>query len=165
MLFLKSVTSLFFAQWKPVREVISKTGSLHIKGFSEEFWNVFYVVVLLWLELNFSLSSGFLSSGFPSSPPYGLIQFSASTDWGQSIILVCASAFVCVFQSEKEEIRAREETVKPGKINFSIVKLSQITIVWDRDTLTITTASNCFSLTGQWWIWEHSSTSLKCFTV
>lgn len=109
IVFLKSATSLFLAQWKPVREVISETGSLHIKGSSEEFWNVFYVVMLLWLELNFSLSSGFLSSGFPSSPPYGLIQFSASADWGQSVILVCVTVFVCLLQSEEEEINCEME--------------------------------------------------------
>lgn len=43
MVFLKSATWFFFfllAQWKPVREVNSNSGSLHIKGSSEEFQSI-----------------------------------------------------------------------------------------------------------------------------
>lgn len=48
------------AQWKPVREVNSNSGSLHIKGSSEEFQSIslkktLFSVALLSLELEFSL--------------------------------------------------------------------------------------------------------------
>lgn len=61
--FWKVPLGFFFllAQWKPVREVNSNSGSLHIKGSSEEFQSIslkktlLFSVALLSLELEFSL--------------------------------------------------------------------------------------------------------------
>lgn len=79
MVFLKSATWFFFfllAQWKPVREVNSNSGSLHIKGSSEEFQSIslkkntfiFCCVAFLGARV---LTAGFLWP--PSVTPIGLI--------------------------------------------------------------------------------------------
>ncbi len=143
MLFLKSATSLFLAQWKPVRTVISKSGSLHIKGFSEEFLSVFYVVTRLCLELNFSLSGGFPSSGSPSSLPVGLIQFSASLDWGQGRILGCMCVHVCVSVGQRGNKRGRGVSEMENyfcsvmqvcvKTHFTVVESKKYSVIFDCD--------------------------------
>lgn len=78
MVFLKSATWFFFllAQWKPVREVNSNSGSLHIKGSSEEFQsislkkNTFIFCCFAFLGARV-LTAGFLWP--PSFTPIGLI--------------------------------------------------------------------------------------------